>query len=49
MQTLHANTRGLSLLMSLNLDRLLYLGMIGSCLALSAYVASITTGNPFIL
>ena len=49
MQMIHSSTRSLGYLIELNWDRLVYFGMLGLCLALSAYVASVTFANPFIL
>lgn len=49
MQLIQASTRSLGLLVELNWDRLLYVGMIALCLALSAYVASVSFANPFML
>lgn len=49
MQMIMDSKRGLEVLIELNWDRLLYIGMIALCLALSAYVASATLANPFIL
>lgn len=49
MQMIHASTRSLGLLIELNWDRILYFGMLALCLVLSAYVASVTFTNPFIL
>jgi hypothetical protein len=40
MQTIMANTRGLALLVNLNWDRLLYLGMIFGSLFLGAWIGS---------
>jgi hypothetical protein len=49
MQMIQSSTRSLGFLIELNWDRLVYFGMLGLCLALSAYVASVTFANPFIL
>ncbi|WP_431364726.1 hypothetical protein [Planktotalea sp.] len=49
MQMIQSSTRSLGFLIELNLDRLVYFVMLGICLALSAYVASVTFANPFIL
>lgn len=49
MQLIHSDTRSLGFLLSLNWDRFLYFGMLALCLALSAYVASVSFANPFIL
>ncbi|WP_375266981.1 hypothetical protein [Planktotalea sp.] len=49
MQLIHSGTRSLGFLLSLNCDRFLYFGMLALCLALSAYVASVSFANPFIL
>lgn len=40
MQTLSAGYRGFSLIMSLNWDRILYVGTIAGALMLGAYVGS---------
>lgn len=40
MQTLMQGTRGLSLLMRLNWDRMLYVGAVGAALAVGAFVAA---------
>jgi hypothetical protein len=49
MQQIQAGTRALGFLIELNWDRILYFGMLALCLGLSAYVASATFANPFIL
>lgn len=49
MQIIQASTRSLGLLVALNGDRILYFVALGLCLALSAYVASASFANPFIL
>lgn len=49
MQMIQASSRSLGYLIELNWDRIVYFGMLGLCLALSAYVASLTFANPFIL
>jgi hypothetical protein len=49
MQLIQSGTRSLGFLLSLNWDRFLYFGMLALCLALLAYVASVTFANPFIL
>jgi hypothetical protein len=40
MQTLQAGYRGFALLVSLNLDRILYIGTIGGALLIGAWVGS---------
>lgn len=49
MQLIHSGTRSLGLLIELNWDRILYIAAIALCWTLSAYVASRTFANPFIL
>ena len=49
MQMIQSSTRSLGFLIELNWDRFLYFGMLALCLVLSAYVASVTFANPFIL
>ncbi len=49
MQHIQSGTRSLGFLLALNLDRILYFTMLAICLVLSAYVASVTFANPFIL
>ena len=49
MQMIQTSTRSLGFLIELNWDRFLYFGMLALCLVLSAYVASATLANPFIL
>lgn len=49
MQMIQSSTRSLGFLIELNWDRFLYFGMLALCLALSAYVASLSVANPFIL
>jgi hypothetical protein len=49
MQMIQSTTRSLGFLLELNWDRFLYFGMLGLCLGLSVYVASVTFPNPFIL
>ncbi|EDZ42331.1 MAG: hypothetical protein P8P65_11965 [Planktotalea sp.] len=49
MQLIQSGTRSLGFLITLNWDRIVYFGMLGLCLALSAYVASVSFANPFIL
>ncbi|WP_276150044.1 MULTISPECIES: hypothetical protein [unclassified Sulfitobacter] len=41
MQTFQSSYRGLSLLMALNWDRVLYVGTIAAALAASAYLAAL--------
>jgi len=49
MQMIQSSTRSLGFLIELNWDRLVYFGLLGLCLLLSAYVASVSFANPFIL
>lgn len=49
MQMIQSSTRSLGVLIELNWDRILYFVMLGLCLVLSAYVASVSIANPFIL
>ena len=49
MQLIQSGTRSLGFLITLNWDRIVYFGMLGLCLALSAYIASVSFANPFIL
>ncbi|MEM9580242.1 MAG: hypothetical protein AAF891_06105 [Pseudomonadota bacterium] len=49
MQMIQANSASIWLLLQLGWDRILYFVMLGLCLTLSAYVASVTFTNPFIL
>lgn len=49
MQLIQASSRSLGYLIELNWDRIVYFAMLGLCLALSAYVASVSFANPFIL
>lgn len=49
MQLIQSTTRSLGFLIELNWDRFVYFGMLGLCLGLSVYVASVTFANRFIL
>lgn len=49
MQMIHSSSRSLGLLIELNWDRLVYFAILAMCLVMSAYVASATLANPFIL
>lgn len=49
MQMIRTNTPSIALLMEVFADRVLYPAMIALCLVLSAYVATTTIYNPFIL
>lgn len=49
MQLIRSTSPSLALLFELFADRILYPAMIALCLLLSAYVASATLVNPFIL
>ena len=49
MQMIQSGKLSLGFLITLNWDRIVYFGMLGLCLALSAYVASASFANPFIL
>lgn len=49
MQMIRTTTPSIALLLEVFADRVLYPAMIALCLGLSAYVASATLYNPFIL
>lgn len=49
MQLIQSTTRSLGFLIELNWDRFVYFGMLGLCLGLLVYVASVTFANRLIL